>query len=101
MQGDEIRDQARLDSLLGTLKIPETVHETLRLRLEPLERLRTGDVQDPGTMFGMFVMWRPDSVLNGVADVTHLVDLPTCLSVRRACRERGIYVVDNTGLPPR
>jgi len=98
MHRDAAEDEARLDALFTDLKIPHMVHDTLRLRLEPLQRLRTDPCDQPDAMFGVFVMWRPDSVLNGEADIAHLVDLPTCLAVRRACRQRGIYVVDNTGL---
>jgi hypothetical protein len=101
MAGDESQeDQARLDALFGLLRIPNDVHESLRLRIEPLARFQD-DVR-PGEhtpTYGVFVMYRPNSVLNGEADVTHLVDLPTCMAVRRACSARGIYVVDNTGLP--
>lgn len=94
------QDNARLTALLEALNIPPNVQDqSLRVRLEPLKRLQSDRAASNEPTFGLFVMWKPKSVLNGEADVTHLIDLPTCMTVRRACRARGIYVVDNTGLP--
>lgn len=95
--GQNALDHDRLDALMGELNVPAQVRGNLRVRIEPVKRLQSEHVVEP--TFGVFMMWKPKSVLNGEADVTHLIDLPTCLAVRRACRDRGIYVVDNTGLP--
>jgi hypothetical protein len=85
---------------LVQLNIPRTQWSRVRLRLERVRRMPDVAHRAAHDAFGAFITWRAESVRLGHTDNAVVLTEAAARAVRASGPSLGIYVIDNTALPP-
>ena len=89
-----------LARLLAQLNIPQAQWPRVRLRLERVRRLPELTHRAANDAFGAFIAWRAESVRLGHTDSAVVLTEAAARPVRASGPALGVYIIDNTALPP-